>query len=186
MNNRLVISSTIGYLCIGLTAWMGNLAPTHWVAGPSMQAMIMMFTLGTVVLGVMAILSFFHGRTLDAIIFFGAAAYFFTGSHHGNMGAQADSASTMGWYFLVWAIFVFYVWIASFKAGRARFLFLLAVWLALLALCLSFWLSWGGFGVISGYLGLIAGLVATYISAATIVNHGCGKTCLPGNPSDAS
>ncbi|OYV45280.1 MAG: hypothetical protein B7X10_05990, partial [Burkholderiales bacterium 21-58-4] len=139
MNNRLVISSTIGYMCLGLTIWMLNLGYTHWVAGPNMYAIIMAFSLGTVVLGVIAILSFFHGRTLDAVIFFGSAAVFFTVSivnHHGAMGTQADSSGTLGWFFLVWAIFFFYVWLGSFKAGWARSLFLLASWLAPLAYCL--------------------------------------------------
>lgn len=186
MNNRLVISSTIGYMCLGLTLWMLNLGDTHWVAGPNMQAMFMAFSMGAVVLGVIAILSFFHGRTLDAVIFFGSAAAFLVTSHHGAMGPQADSAGTSGWFWLVWAIFFFYVWLGSFKAGWARSLFLLVAWLSLLAYCLFFWLGWGGFDVISGYLGLLDGLIATYISAATIINHGCGKTCLPGNPGDAS
>src|SRR5574337_159450 len=100
MNNRLVISSTIGFMCIGLTLWMMNLAPTHWVAGPDMHAMIMAFTLGTVVLGVMAILSFFHGRTLDAVIFFGFAGLLFTVGHGmGHMqAAGGDSSGTIGWF----------------------------------------------------------------------------------------
>ncbi|MGH8320608.1 MAG: hypothetical protein ACRESI_01505 [Gammaproteobacteria bacterium] len=189
MNNRLVISSTIGYLCIGLTVWMSNLSPTTWVAGPNMHAAVMAFTLGTVVLGVIAILSFFHGRTLDAIIFFGAAGWFFTSSHSGGMGHMGmggDSAGTMGWFYLIWAVFVFYVWLASFKAGWARSLFLLASWLAILAICLMSWLGWNGFDYISGYLGLLAGLVAVYISAAEILNHGCGKMVLNTGMKDGS
>ncbi|HKS93610.1 MAG TPA: hypothetical protein VJS16_03020 [Gammaproteobacteria bacterium] len=184
MNNRLVISSTIGYMCIGLTLWMLNLVDTHWVTGPNMHAQVMGFTLGAVVLGVIAILSFFHGRTLDAIIFFGFAAGLFTTSHHGGMGAGADSAGTLGWFWLVWAIFVFYLWLASFKAGWARSLLLLATWLSLLAYCLFFWLSWSGFDYISGYLGLFTGLVATYISAAEIINHSSGKVVLQTGAKD--
>lgn len=189
MNNRLVISSTIGYMCIGLTLWMANLSPTHWVAGPNVHAMTLVFALGTVVLGVMAILSFFHGRTLDAIIFFGVAGFMLTMRHSGmmgHMGMMNDSSGTLGWFNLVWAVFFFYVWLGSFKAGWARSLFLLAAWLSILAFALLGWLGLTVFEYIGGYLGLFAGLVAAYISAATIINHGTGKTCLPGNPSEAS
>ncbi|HKV97600.1 MAG TPA: hypothetical protein VJR90_08945 [Gammaproteobacteria bacterium] len=188
MNNRLVISSTIGFMCIGLTVWMSNLLTTHWVAGPNMHATVMAFTLGTVVLGVMAILSFFHGRTLDAIIFFGAAGYFFTASHGmGHMSAPGgDSSGTIGWFYLVWAIFIFYVWLGSFKAGWARSLFLLAAWISVLFYCLLGWLGLDVFNYIAGYVGLFAGLVAAYISAAEIVNHGCGKQILNIGSSDAS
>lgn len=189
MNNRLVISSTIGFMCIGLTLWMGGLSPTHWVAGPNMHAMIMMFTLGSVVLGVMAILSFFHGRTLDTIIFFGFAGLLLTLGHSG-MGHSAttgDSTGTLGWFGLVWAIFFFYVWIGSFKAGWARSLFLLAAWLTGLAYALQGWLGMTVFEYIGGYLQLFSGLVAAYVSAATIINHGTGTNCLNiGGSSDAS
>ncbi|MGH8282229.1 MAG: hypothetical protein ACRESE_00075 [Gammaproteobacteria bacterium] len=187
MNNRLVISSTIGFMCIGLVAWMADLSPTTWVAGPNMHATLMAFTLGTVILGVIAILSFFHGRTLDAIIFFGAAGYFFTVRHTGmgHMGMMGDSMGTFGWFYLIWAVFFFYVWLGSFKAGWARSLFLLTAWLAILAFCLSSWIGWHGFDYIGGYIGLFAGLVAAYISAAEIINHGCGKACLPTGSKDA-
>ncbi|MGH8279857.1 MAG: hypothetical protein ACRETQ_09895 [Gammaproteobacteria bacterium] len=189
MNNRLVISSTIGYMCIGLTAWMVMLSPTHWVAGANMHAMAMAFAVGTVALGVMAILSFFHGRTLDAIIFFGVAAFLLSMRHGGagHMGMGGDSSGTMGWYNLIWAVFFFYVWIGSFKAGWARSLFLLALWLSVLAFALLGWLGLTVFEYIGGYLGLFTGLVAAYISAATIINHGAGKSCLSlGGPPDAS
>jgi succinate-acetate transporter protein len=154
-----------------------------------MHAMVMAFTLGTVVLGVMAILSFFHGRTLDAIIFFGFAGFVFTLAHSSGMGhamgAGADSSGTLGWFGLIWAVFFFYVWLGSFKAGWARSLFLLALWLAILAACLFNWLGWEGFAYISGYLALFTGLVAAYISAATIINHGTGKNCLNIGTTDA-
>ncbi len=188
MNNRLVISSTIGFMCIGLTAWMHGLGLTHWVAGPNMH-LIMLFTLGTVVLGVMAILSFFHGRTLEAVIFFGFAGLAFTEVHlsgMGQMGARGYSSGTLGWFGLIWAVFFFYVWLGSFKAGWARSLFLLALWLAILAACLRNWIGWEGFSYINGYLVLFTGLVATYISAAEIVNHGCGKMVLKTGMKDGA
>lgn len=193
MNNRLVISSTIGYMAIGLTVWMAMLSMTHWIAGPDMHAMVMMFGLGTVVLGVMAILSFFHGRTLDAIIFFGFAGFMLSMRHSGMghmghmMGMSGDSSGTVGWFNLIWAVFFFYVWIGSFKAGWARGLFLLALWLSILAFALLGWFGLTVFEYIGGYLGLLTGLVAAYISAATIINHGCGKNCLKvGGPPDAA
>lgn len=188
MNNRLVISSTIGFMCIGLVAWMGGLSPTHWVAGPNMHAMVMMFTLGSVVLGVMAILSFFNGRTLDAIIFFGFTGLFMTLGHTGmgHMASTGDSSGTMGWSGLVWAVFFFYVWIGSMKSGWARSLFLLAAWLTGLAYALNSWLGMDVFGYIGGYLQLFVGLVAAYISAATIINHGTGKNCLNTGSTDAA
>lgn len=181
MNNKSVIASTIGFMCIGLTVWMLSLGDAGWVSGSDMYAMAMGFALGSVVLGVMSILTFFHGRTLDSIIFFGAAGLFWTM----HMGNSSDSAGTVGWFWLMWAIFFFYVWLSSFKIGWARPLFLLAAWITLLAFCLKGWTGSDVFRYIGGYVGLITGLVATYISAAEVLNNGCGKTVLPTGAKDS-
>ncbi|MGB9429408.1 MAG: hypothetical protein WCC11_05950 [Gammaproteobacteria bacterium] len=182
MNNRLVISSTIGFMCIGLTLWMLNLGDAGWVSGGDPHGMAMGFGLCSVVLGVIAILTFFHGRTIDAVIFFGFAGGFWTMNHLRGAGGSGGSE---GWFWLVWAIFFFYVWLSSFKAGWARSLFLLATWIALLAMCLLGWTGMGFFHYIDGYVGLFAGLVATYISAAEILNHGCGKVVLQTGSKDS-
>jgi succinate-acetate transporter protein len=181
MNNKSVVLTTIGFMCIGMTVWMMNLVSAGWVSGSTMYGMAMDFALGSVVLGVIAILTFFHGRTLDAIIFFAAAGYFWTMQHAGN----GDSASTVGWFWLVWAVFVFYVWLGSFKAGWARMLFLLAAWTSLLMGCLLSWTGMGFLNTVSGYLGLAAGLVALYISFAEVLNYGNGKVILPTGSTDS-
>ncbi len=180
MSNKSVVVTTIGFMCLGLVIWMGNLSSAGWLSGASMYGMAMQLALGSVFLGVISILAFFHGRTLDAIIFFSAAGYFWTMSHSGH----GDSGSAAGWYWLLWAVFVFYVWLSSFKAGWARSLFLLAAWLSLLSECLLGWTGAAFFNTLSGYLGLIAGLVAIYISAATILNDSNGKEVLPTGSKD--
>jgi uncharacterized protein len=180
MNNKSVVVSTIGFMCIGFVAWMMSLGDAGWVNGSAMYGTAMDFALGCVVLGVISILTFFHGRTLDAIIFFSAAGFMWTMHHVGS----GDSAGTMGWFWLLWAVFYFYVWLSSFKAGWARSLFLLAVWISFLTTCLGYWTSMKFFVVIDGYTGLIAGLVAVYISAAEVLNHGCGKVVLQTGSKD--
>jgi len=181
MNNKSVVLTTIGFMCIGLTVWMLNLVSAGWVTGSTMYGMAMDFALGSVVLGVIAILTFFHGRTLDAIIFFSVAGYFWTMQHAGG----SDSPGTVGWFWLLWAVFAFYVWLGSFKAGWARSLFLLAAWISLLAGCLLSWTGMGFFNTIGGYLGLIAGLVALHISVAEVLNYGNGKVILPTGSTDS-
>lgn len=181
MNNKSIIASTIGFMCLGLTSWMLSLGDAGWVMGTNAHAMATGFALGSVVLGVMAILCFFHGRTLDSIIFFGGAGLFWTM----HMGTSGDSAGTVGWFWLVWAIFFFYVWLSSFKAGWARWLFLLAAWLTLLAFCLEGWTGSDVFKYIGGYIGLFTGLVGMYISAAEVLNNGCGKVILQTGAKDS-
>lgn len=180
MSNKSVVVTTIGFMCLGLVIWMGNLHAAGWVGGINIYGMATEFTLGGILLGVISILTFFHGRTLDAVIFFSAAGYFWTMSHTGHAGNGGAAA----WYWLLWAVFVFYVWLSSFKAGWARSLFLLAAWLSLLSACLLNWTGAAFFNYLSGYLGLFAALVALYISAATILNDGNGRVVLSTGSKD--
>lgn len=191
MNNRLVISSTIGFMCIGLTLWMGGMLYAGWFPLPGAYGYggVTLFTLGTFLLGVMAVLSFFHGRTLDAIIFFGVSGLFFTlhaAMRHGMMmGAPADSGSYPAWFDFVFAVFFFYVWLGSFRSGGGRMLFLLGMWLALLVGAIYHWTHVEFFVYICGYILLITAITATYISAAEIINYGNGKMVLPTGSKDA-
>lgn len=178
MNNKSVILSTIGFMCIGFTVWMLNLHDIGWISGPSSQGMYMAYTLGSMLLGVIAILAFLHGgRVLDTVVFFGLAGLFWTQVHVHHGGASMGDAGA-GWYWFLWAFFFFYLWLASFKAGWARMLFLLTACLAVLGFAFAEWSGSHVFGLIGSYAGAISALLAIYISAAEMINHGSGRTVL--------
>lgn len=178
MNNKAVITSTIGYMCLALTGWMISMPNAGWYDSLYPHGMAMMFPLG-IVLGVMGILAFLCGRALDSIIFFGGAGLFLA-SHlaAGAMGA-GEPASYMGWYAFVWAVFFCWVWFGSFKAGIVRMLFLLGLWLTMLALAIGGWGSLHGFTILGGYLGLATAILAAITSAIDVICHG-----MRGNPND--
>ena len=184
MNNKSVILSTIGFMCIGLPVWISNLHDAGWISGPAAYGGAMLFTMGSVVLGVIAILAFLHGnRTLDTVIFFIFTALIWTEVHH-HGGAQMGDAG-MGWFWFIWALVFFYVWLASFKAGWARMLFLLADWITLLAWAIAAWSGAHALAIFGTYTALIAGLLAIYISAAEMINYGMGKTVLSTGAADS-
>ena len=95
------------------------------------------------------------------------------------------SDAGVGWFWFIWAFFFFYLWLASFKAGWARMLFLLADWVTLLIWAIAAWSSSHALEIIGTYTALFAGLVAMYISAAEMINHGNGKTVLPTGATDS-
>lgn len=128
-----------------------------------------------VVLAVMGILSFLQGRALDAIIFFGGAGLFWTDYLHvtaANPAGIADPPSYAGWYAFIWAVFFCYVWLGSFKSGVIRFLFLLGLWLTLLALAIGNWGSLHSIVILGGYLGLITSILAAIASAFDVITFG--------------
>lgn len=138
------------------------------------HGVVMMFSLA-VILGVMGILAFLNERTLDAVIFFGGAGLFWSSHIYRTAAipaAGADPGHYAGWYFFIWAVFFCYVWLGSLKAGIERLLFLLGLWLTLLALAIGEWGTLQGFTVLGGYLGLATAILAAITSAAAIIPHG--------------
>lgn len=182
-NNRAAVTSTVGYMCLALTAWMLSMPAAGWFAEKGyMHGEMMAFPLA-IVLAIMGILAFMQGRSLDAIIFFGGAGLFWT--EHLLMvamqGGQAmDPGSYTGWFYFIWAVFFAYVWVGSFKAGIVRMLFLLGLWLTLLALAIAGWFGLTGFWMLGGYLGLITAILAAIVSAMAVISHG-----FAGDPNSA-
>jgi uncharacterized protein len=173
MNNKAAITSTIGYMCLALTGWMLSMPNAGWFDVSHGHGTAMLYPMA-IVLIVMGILSFVNERTIDAIIFFGGAGLFWAGSQYliGVAAVGSDEpVRYSGWYWFIWAVFFCYVWIGSLTVGIVRMLFLLGLWLTLLALAIGFWISSHGFSVLGGYLGLITSILAAINSAVAVITH---------------
>lgn len=156
-------------MCIALANWMLSMPDAGWY-NKIFDSGVSILSPLSILLAVIAILAFLYGRALDSIVFFGAAGLFWSG-YHWLQSPMNDSYSYAGWFFCVWAVFFFYVWLASFRAGRLRFFYLLAQWLTLLLFAIA---DWSGVHVITrigGYLGLITAILAV-ITSAIAVMHG--------------
>lgn len=183
MSNKSVSTATIGFMCLALAGWMISMPTAGWFEKVYAHGLATMATLA-ILLVIMGILTFVHGRTLDSIIFFGGGALFWSAHLYGMTGAPGDAAepgSYGGWYFFVWALFFAWVWLGSFKAELQRMLFLLGLWLTLLALAIGAWTGIHGFTLAGGYLGLITSILAAITSAVEVIGHG-GR----GQPNDDS
>lgn len=174
LNNRCVTTSTVGYMALALTGWMLSMTSAGWydhfyVAGTSLM---LPFAL---LLAIIGILAYLHGRSLDSIVFF-AFSVQFTAVHlaMASMAGTAVAApmSYVGWFWIVWTVFFAYVWLGSFRAGLPRQLFLLGVSLTFLAKALHGWADLRVLELISGYLGLISSIIAAIISASDVILFG--------------
>jgi succinate-acetate transporter protein len=155
---------------------MLSISNAGWFATAHGHGTAMMLPL-SLILVVIGILAFTNERALDAVIFFGGAGLFWSGHEYllslgTASGASADPAHYAGWYWFVWAVFYFYVWLGSFKAGLFRMLFLLGLWLTLLALAIGEWAGLHAITKVGGYLGLITAVLAAIVSALAVVGHG--------------
>ena len=80
-------------------------------------------------LAIIGILAYLHGRSLDSIVFFAFAVLFTAGPFGDSLrgGGTAAPMSYVGWFWIVWTVFFGYVWLGSFRAGLSRQLFLLGI-----------------------------------------------------------
>jgi hypothetical protein len=174
MNNKSVSTATIGFMCLALAGWMVSMPTAGWFEKVYPHGLAIMTALATL-LAIMGILAFVHGRNLDCIIFFGGAGLFWSAHLYGmtaEPGGAPEPGSYGGWYFFVWTLFFAWVWLGSFKAELQRMLFLLALWLTMLALAIGDWTGTHGFTLAGGYLGLITSILAAITSAIEVIGHG--------------
>ena len=174
LNNRCVTTSTVGYMALALTGWMLSMTAAGWydhfyLAGTSLM---LPFAL---LLAIIGILAYLHGRSLDSIAFFAFAALF-TAAHTAMVSMTgttfAAPMSYVGWFWIVWTAFFGYVWLGSFRAELPRQLFLLGITLTFLAKAIYGWTDLRVLELISGYLGLISSIIAMIISASDVILFG--------------
>lgn len=183
MTDRTANASTLGFAGFALTLWMVSMLNAGWFgSAPAHMDMLLAFTFGGVVLALAGLMEFFRGHTLEMLLFLGFSAFWWTWAMHAH-GSGSDAMSSgagamMGWFFLIWAVFAFWIWLGAMHADIMRNLFMLGLWLSLLALAIADWSGANGFTMLGGYLGLITALIGGYISAAETINAGAGHVVL--------
>ncbi len=92
---------------------------------------------------------------------------------------KPPAASAVGLTLLMWGVFTFYMWIATFRAS-------LTIWLVFLLLWITFFLLAGGdlgmgasWHTGGGYVGLATGVAALYASFAEVTNATWKRTAIP-------
>ncbi len=175
-NSKAVVTATVGYMCIALTGWMISMSNASWFSQVYEHGIALMYPLA-ILLAVIGILAYLGNRGLDAIVFFGAAGLFWADYLSVTTASSSgmEPHSYTGWYAIVWAVFFFYVWLGSFKSGTLRMLFLLGLWLTLLALAIGEWGNTGILILIGGYLGLVTSVLAALTSAKEVISGAGGS-----------
>jgi hypothetical protein len=171
LNNRCVTTSTVGYMALALTGWMLSMTAAGWYGHYYLAGTSLMLPFA-LLLAIVGILAYLHGRSLDSIAFF-AFATLFTGAHTTMVSAAgAAPMSYIGWFWIVWTVFFAYMWLGSFRAELPRQLFLLGITLTFLAKAVYGWTDLRVLELASGYLGLISSVIAAIISASDLIVFG--------------
>jgi succinate-acetate transporter protein len=93
------------------------------------------------------------------------------------------SPSGIGFTLLMWGVFTLYMWIPTFKTNFTLWAVFLFLWITFFLLAggdLGMGAGWHKGG---GYLGILTGLLALYLSFAEVTNAVFGRTVVPiGGP----
>jgi uncharacterized protein len=93
-----------------------------------------------------------------------------------------DATNAAAWFLMAFAIFNFYMLIASLRVTSAVFLVFLTLQITEIVLAIAFWSGNSGWLHWGGWLGVITAGVAWYTSAAGVMNGVAERIVLPVGP----
>ena len=138
------------------------------------------------------LLEFRVGNTFGQVAFLSYGAFWFWFALLVLLGGHgvldlSQAASTIAVTLLAWGVFTLYMWIATFRLVRALWWIFLTLWVTFFLLGFGALLGIPALSVSGGWLGIICGLLACYLSFALVTNAVYGKTVVPvGTPMGAS
>lgn len=164
MTDRLANARPLGFAALAMGFWMFGMVNAGWfpdaaTAGPT-ASWLMSF--GAVALLLAAAVEFLRGHTWHALYF-----AMFAGFTWGYSAAAGEpSAAYNGWWLLLWAVFLFYGWLAAGGYGVEGpvKLFALGAFLAFLTAGVHGLTGITVLEMVSGYLDLATGGLAFYAS----------------------
>lgn len=130
-------------------------------------------------------MEFKNGNTFGTVAFTSYGLFWWWWAFlHWTVGAgwiKSPAPVGLGVILLMWGVFTFYMWVSTFRSN-------LGLWSVFLLLWVTFFLLAAGdmgmgTGRLGGWVGLVCGLDAMYVSFAEVTNGTFGRTVLPlGNP----
>lgn len=176
----------LGLAGFGLTTVVLSSINTGLVPKEAVAAVVpLAFAYGGVAQIIAGILEFANGNTFGTVAFTSYGLFWWWYAFlQWTIGAgwiKAPPAIGLGVTLLMWGVFTFYMWIATFRFNRAVWLVFLLLWITFLLLALK---DLGiNTGTLGGWVGLATGIAALYTSFAEVTNAEFGRTVLSlGDP----
>jgi uncharacterized protein len=144
------------------------------------------FAFGGVAQIIAGILEYRNGNTFGTVAFtsYGLFWWWFAFMQW-TVGAgwiKAPAPSGVATALLMWGVFTFYMWIATFRANKGVFTVFLLLWITFFLLAAGDF-GWTAGKVIGGWVGIATGVAALYVSFGEVANGAFGHEVIPlGNP----
>ncbi|ROO26622.1 acetate uptake transporter [Salinisphaera japonica] len=91
----------------------------------------------------------------------------------------SEAGSTIGIALILWGVFTFYMWIATFKLNKALWFVFLTLWVTFFLLGIGAAASMPTLHMLGGYLGIVCGGSAMYTSFGEVTNATFGRPVIP-------
>jgi succinate-acetate transporter protein len=183
MDNRFANPAPLGLIGFASTTWLLSLINAGIFPQQSMPlvlGMALAFGGGAQVLA--GLLSFIKGNTFATVAFLSYGSFWLSFVAYVHLFGGGAPPAFVGWYLLVWGVFTFYMWIASFRHNTVLQLVFLSLWITFFLLAASDLFGAAALHRIGGYVGLICAGLAGYLSAAEVINADYGRAVLPIGP----
>ncbi|MGO9008257.1 MAG: acetate uptake transporter [Beijerinckiaceae bacterium] len=176
--------ATLGLSGFALTTWLLSMHNAGWYGADTVPMVVASaFFFGGTAQFFAGLMEVPRGNTFGFVAFCAYGAFWWTFAafvvwfHH--MNTPGVPAATIGWWLLLWGVFTFYMWIATFALNRALQLIFLALWPTFFLLAGHLLFDMPILGKAGGYMGLLTAVLAFYLAAAEMINEIHGKVVLP-------
>lgn len=175
----------LGLVGFGLTTVLLSLINAHILpSGGEAVVIPLALAYGGLIQLIAGLLEFRTGNTFGMVAFLSYGAFWWWFAmlllFAGNGLLDLSSAGpTIGVALLLWGVFTFYMWIATFRLNRALWLVFLTLWITFALLGIGDVFGATVVGTAGGYLGIVCGALAMYTSFAEVTNATFGETVIP-------
>jgi uncharacterized protein len=176
----------LGLACFGVTTVVLSVINAGLLGGDSLPVVVpLAFAFGGFAQMIAGAYEFKNGSTFGTVAFtaYGAFWWWFAILVWLIWAGHPPAAAGVGFTLLMWGVFTLYMWIPTFKTNFTLWAVFLFLWITFFALAggdLGGGNPWKHLG---GYLGILTGLLALYLSFAEVTNAVFGRTVVPiGGP----
>ncbi|NNC23276.1 acetate uptake transporter [Salinisphaera sp. USBA-960] len=184
-NKAFANPAPLGLIGFGLTTVLLSLVNAGILPGGGEAVVIpLALAYGGLIQIIAGLLEFRTGNTFGMVAFLSYGAFWVWFALllllAGNGLIDLSAAGpTIGIALILWGVFTFYMWIATFKLNTALWLIFLTLWITFVLLGIGDATGLGFIATLGGWVGIVCGGIAMYTSAAEVANDTFGQTIMP-------
>ena len=172
--------ASLGLAGFALTTWLLSMINAGWFGSDSLGLVLACaLAFGGTAQAIAGLMEIPRGNAFGATAFIAYGAFWWSLALYLQFLHEHVVPAFVGWYLLLWGVFTFYLWIATWRASRALQLLFAVLSITFMLLAFSEWTGSVTLHHAGGYAGLLTAALAFYLSAAEIINETHGRRVLP-------